>query len=149
MGRAKAVDGDSLELNGQAIRLFGIDAPEFTQSCTHAKDNHWPCGQLSRGALKELVANKSTTCHPIKKDVYRRVLANCYTDEGNIAEMMVENGWAFAYSRYSEEFSDEEAMARHYKRGIWQAENVTPPWLHRKNKSSFWQSLTGLFGISD
>jgi endonuclease YncB( thermonuclease family) len=149
IGRARAVDGDSIKLNGQSIRLFGIDAPEYNQACAHPDDKQWPCGRLSHKALKELLANQSTTCHPIKKDVYRRVLASCFTDDGNLAEQMVQNGWAFAYSRYSEEFSDEEEAARRAKRGIWQAQNVTPPWQHRKNKSSLWTSLTGFFGIED
>lgn len=149
IGKAKAVDGDSLELNGRSIRLFGIDAPEFTQSCHHPSDKNWPCGRLSRNALKELLVNKSTTCHPVKKDVYRRVLANCFTEDGNIAEAMVRGGWAFAYDRYSEEFADEEEIAKRAKRGIWQAENVTPPWQHRKKKTSLWESLTGLLGIED
>ena len=35
-GKARAVDGDSLELGGYRVRLIGIDAPEFGQTCQMA-----------------------------------------------------------------------------------------------------------------
>ena len=36
-GRAKIIDGDSLEVAGARIRLFGIDAPEAHQQCRDAR----------------------------------------------------------------------------------------------------------------
>ena len=35
-GRAKIIDGDLLEVAGERIRLFGIDAPEGRQQCRDA-----------------------------------------------------------------------------------------------------------------
>src|SRR5262245_12527542 len=32
-GRASVIDGDTLDLHGQRIRLHGIDAPEADQAC--------------------------------------------------------------------------------------------------------------------
>ena len=32
-GIPRVIDGDSLEINGNKIRLFGIDAPEKKQNC--------------------------------------------------------------------------------------------------------------------
>ena len=33
-GQYKIIDGDSLIVNGQEIRLLGIDAPEYRQECS-------------------------------------------------------------------------------------------------------------------
>ena len=50
-GRAVIVDGDTLRLGGERIRLKGMDAPELAQSCTGADGRSWPCGQQAKAAL--------------------------------------------------------------------------------------------------
>ncbi|MFZ1414821.1 MAG: hypothetical protein WAS73_09625 [Defluviicoccus sp.] len=46
VGRASVVDGATIEIRGQRIRLFGIDAPESSQLCT-LDDKSYRCGQQS------------------------------------------------------------------------------------------------------
>ena len=52
---ARVVDGDSLELAGQDVRLIGIDAPERDQLCQR-DGREWACGDDATAALGELVA---------------------------------------------------------------------------------------------
>lgn len=43
-GRATVIDGDTLEVAGVRVRLWGIDAPESRQTCLRAEPPY-PCGQ--------------------------------------------------------------------------------------------------------
>ena len=56
-GTARAIDGDSLEIGGRRGRLFGIDAPEYGQTCKKAGETT-PCGRLAHAELKLLVSRK-------------------------------------------------------------------------------------------
>src|SRR5258705_3346383 len=52
-GDAIVNDGDSITLKGERIRLRGIDAPEYNQTCLKAGTSY-PCGRRSRQALADL-----------------------------------------------------------------------------------------------
>ncbi|TIT92457.1 MAG: thermonuclease family protein, partial [Mesorhizobium sp.] len=46
-GTAIVNDGDSLTLGTERIRMRGIDAPEYTQTC-RKEGADYPCGRLAR-----------------------------------------------------------------------------------------------------
>lgn len=113
-GTARVADGDSLVLDGERIRLQGIDAPELTQTCTRVGADY-PCGREAREALARLVAGRSVSCESRQRDRYERVLATCVAGGVEVNRAMVEAGWAVAYGDYSEA----EAAAREARRGLW------------------------------
>ena len=43
-GKVRIIDGDTLEVGGKRVRLFGIDAPEAKQTCT-VDGKEWRCGE--------------------------------------------------------------------------------------------------------
>ena len=49
LGKAKIIDGDTIHINNNKIRLHGIDAPELNQNCIYNNED-WECGQ----AIKKL-----------------------------------------------------------------------------------------------
>lgn len=131
-GRARAIDGDSLEVNGAEIRLHGIDAPEYRQPC-RLRGHHWPCGREAKQALASEIRGKRVVCEVRDRDSYGRFVATCSIAGRSLNAWMVGQGWAFAYRRYSRAYIDEEAQARAARRGIWSGE-VVEPWKWRKGQ---------------
>lgn len=126
VGRAVVVDGDTLDLAGQRVRLFGIDAPEMRQGCTDATGKAWACGRWAAQRLAELVAEGAVTCTPRDRDRYGRIVASCGTAAGDLGAAMVAGGAATAYLRYSRLYAGLEAIARRNGWGIWQGGVVAP-----------------------
>lgn len=126
-GRAevRVIDGDSLMVDGVEVRLEGIDAPEYHQEC-YGKDNKpYPCGKMAYEFLLK-IAGQDTTCEEIEKDRYHRSVAICYSQGKNLNQEMAANGWAVAYTFYTNAFLDTEAKAKKAGRGIWQGRFMRP-----------------------
>lgn len=131
VGLATITDGDGLEIDGEKIRLYGIDAPEVEQYCTRSDSARWHCGQYSTVELDKLVRGKQVTCDIRTLDSYARWIAVCKVGDVDLGRYQVEQGWAVAYRRYSKDYVDAEDAARKAKRGVWSGE-FTMPWDWRK-----------------
>jgi len=115
-GEASAIDGDSLNMQ---IRLFGIDTPEAHQICKDAQARGYPCGQVASDALASLVRDKIISCEVKTRDRYGRPVAICYADDVDIGGVLVDQGLAVAFRRYSDKYVAHEERARAAKRGLW------------------------------
>lgn len=113
-GTARVADGDSLVVDGERVRLQGIDAPELAQTCTRGGADY-PCGREAREALARLVASRLLACESRQRDRYERVLATCIAGGVEVNRAMVEAGWAVSYGDYRAA----EAAARQGGRGLW------------------------------
>ena len=133
-GKAKIIDGDTIHIEKNKIRLHGIDAPEIDQTCT-INDKVWHCGLESISALKKLVLNNIISCVVSDIDKYKRYIAECFINNKNINKSMVRNGWAIAYRYYSLDFVEDEKLAKKDKIGIWQGQ-FQEPYLFRKSKKN-------------
>ena len=124
-------DGDTIEVtvNGKVtlIRLNGVDCPEDGQGFS-AK------------------AKQFTTLHSLKKkvkiekvdvDPRGRMVANVIFEDGtNLSYLIVSNGYAWHYKKYSKDtkLAELEAEARKKKIGLWIEENPVSPWDFREKK---------------
>jgi len=117
VGRASVIDGDTIEIHGQRIRLFGIDAPESAQLCL-AEDRRWRCGQQAALALDERITGRPVACREKDRDRYGRIVAVCRAGDEDLNAWLVAKGWALAYRRYSTDYVDEEAAAGAARKGI-------------------------------
>lgn len=117
-GVAIAGDGDSLTIRGERIRLFGIDAPEFDQTCTRG-GAQWACGQEAATQLAKLVTGKELRCAPTGKDTFGRIVARCMAGSVDVNRVMVAMGFAVAFRKYSADYVSAEESARTNRRGLW------------------------------
>jgi endonuclease YncB( thermonuclease family) len=133
MGQASVIDGDTIEIHRTRIRLFGIDAPEGGQTCT-IQGRSWPCGQRAAFALSNKIGRQPVECRQKDRDQYNRVVAICLVGNDDINGWMVEQGWALAFRRFSNDYVDHERRAVNAKRGMWEGE-FEAPWDWRRNHS--------------
>ena len=129
-GRARVIDGDTIEVASARIRLFGVDAPESAQRCL-AGSSRWSCGAQATRALAGRIDGRSVACEERDRDRYGRIVAVCRYSGQNLNAWLVREGWAMAYRRYSTAYVGEEASARRAKRGLWRGDFV-PPWDWRR-----------------
>ena len=83
------VDADTVLLNGEKIRLQGIDAPETDQICLSVAGQPFKCGLDARSALDARFGRHPWTCHSSGKDRYGRTLAKCSADGQDIGQWLV------------------------------------------------------------
>lgn len=124
-GIAHARDGDSLEVGGKQVRLFGVDAPEYGQTCKRDGQN-WACGAEAAKQLARLVTGQKIYCSEVSIDEYRRAVSRCSTAAGDVNAAMVETGYATAYRHYSSDYVSGEERAKSAKRGIWAGTFIVP-----------------------
>ena len=124
-GSARAVDGDTLEVAGRRVRLFGIDAPESDQTC-QKEGTSWACGHVATEQLSALVEGQRVECSGTGVDQYGRMLAVCTAGQEQLNEVMVEQGWAVAYRQYSNDYIAAEQRAKSYRLGIWSSTFMLP-----------------------
>jgi endonuclease YncB( thermonuclease family) len=115
VGVASVVDGDTIEIHNQRIRLSGYDTPESGARC--GQTNVYQSASL---ALSDFIANRTVSCVPTGTDQYDRVTATCSVGGTDLGEYVVSQGWGRDWPRYSNgAYADEEATARAARRGLW------------------------------
>lgn len=124
-GRAVVVDGDTLDIGGERVRLFGVDAPEHDQMCEHGGTS-WACGQAAKRALAGLVGRKTVTCEVEDRDRYGRAVSTCFVGGADLGEALVAQGAAVAYRKYSLRYVAAEVGAKAQRLGIWGGAMMMP-----------------------
>ncbi len=141
-GQVRVIGADDLMVDGVRIRLFGIDSPEFEQSCIDKNGKSYACSVSATNYLTKIVTPQ-TYCRSKGVDKYDRVLAVCYTGKKDLNAAMVKKGWAVAYDRYSKDYLKEQEFAKKNKLGIWQGQFMKPEdfriqfYKNKNNRGSF------------
>lgn len=132
-GRVSVIDGDTLELQGERIRIWGVDAPESRQTCARA-GAAYRCGQVSANELDRWIGGRPVTCIQEDTDRYRRIVARCRIDDVDVGGWLVRQGHAVRYPDYAGvAYIVEELSARREGRGVWAGE-FDNPWDWRRSQ---------------
>lgn len=91
-GNPVVIDGDTIRIRHQSIRLWGIDAPELDE----------PGGYEARQMLESIISYNKVTCRLTTTRNHSRIVATCVLPSGvNIAAALVQRGFALDCRRYS------------------------------------------------
>ena len=127
-GVASVIDGDTIEIHGQRIRLSGFDAPERGKAC--GATNVYQKAALY---LSDQIGTRTVTCKRTGTDSYDRAVATCRVSGTDLGEIMVNAGWARDWPKYSHGvYADAEARARKSRTGIWNLDCPIDLWGNRK-----------------
>ena len=120
---ATVIDGDTLRIGNERIRLHGVDAPESTQRCADG----WAAGRMAATRLLSLTSGRPVACQAMDRDRYGRMVAICRVSGEDLGAILVSEGLAWAFTRYSSDYVSQQAKARAGRHGV-HAHDCVPAW---------------------
>ena len=118
------VDGQTLRLRENSVRLLGVVAPMRGQQCLGASGDRFDCGAAASEALAELVRGHAVVCQLDGRDDAGFPQGYCEAGGLSLNRAGVSAGWARA-DRHVPDLADQEAGARTQHLGIWRASGAT------------------------
>ena len=112
-GISRVVSGDTLTLNNRVIKLFGVAAPDISQTCADASGRGYKCGQQAIAWL-------------LGQDDRGVLTAVCMLGPYDIGAALINAGWAVADTRQTQVYVPYQNQALTNKRGLWQGEFYMP-----------------------
>ena len=127
-GHPHVVSGSILLLNGVRIKLFGIDAPDPTQTCENRYGNSYICGKEAIIWMRNWLNQKNVSCRIISRIENNRTTGICFTEDGkyDVAAAVVNAGWAVAYTEHTQIYVEYERQAAEARRGLWSGRFYKP-----------------------
>lgn len=133
-GQIRVIDGDTIDVGGTRVRLYGIDAPEASQTCQNDQGATWNCGAWVSRQVRAQFQGRQARCEALDTDRYGRIVARCSVAQQDMGATLVAQGLAFAYRRYSMDYDLIEKQAAAADRGLWTS-RVQEPATFRQNNA--------------
>ncbi len=118
--------------------------------CKDEFNENYFCGEEAKKRLNRWIlfashSKKKIYCYYSERDKYNRILGECFygnpeetkgfgSSAININFFMVLEGYAVAYLKYSDKYSEEQKTAKALKLGLWQGDFDTPEEWRKKNR---------------
>ncbi len=129
---SRIVDGDTVIVRGQKVRLVAIDSPEMDQDYgEEAKRN------------MEAFFKKRVVVEYYKRDRYKRIVGKIYYNGFDLGLAQIISGYAWYVDKYEKDLSgflkqddyeSAQALAKKLKRGLWRDQSPVAPWIYRRRK---------------
>ncbi|CCG06964.1 Staphylococcal nuclease-like protein putative [Pararhodospirillum photometricum DSM 122] len=132
-GPARVIDGNTIVVAGQTLRLYGLDAPDLGQTCRSKENRDWPCGRAAAAALRQYIGEWPVGCLTRTRDAADRLISTCRVGGTDLNAWLVEQGWALACKGCFGGFPLEQGRARLARRGLWSGRFEAPEdwrWTH-------------------
>ncbi len=144
VGRPQVIDAGTLDFSGRRVRLFGIDAPDLTQTCRlpgqvgaqvgaqvggQVADLVWTCGRDARWAAVNRIYPHWVSWEERGRDPQGAEVAICYLagfGQHELNVWLVAQGWALAAPGAPEAYTAAQATAEAAGRGLWRGEFLRP-----------------------
>jgi len=117
-GHASAVDGGHVAIGGKTYALYGIDAPALSGTCAEwqgTRQMSYACGEHAKAFLASIAAARDFVCVTAGDGGGQ---LTCYADGRDVAETMVQSGWAVACD-YASRYIQQATTAREARVGLW------------------------------
>ena len=105
------------EQNGTSVVLPDIDVIAVGETCIAPNGVDWPCGMMARTAFRNFVKGRAITCKVPDVPPQNSYVAECRLHGRDMAEWLVDQGWARA--KPSTLYVDKETAAKAGQRGIY------------------------------
>ena len=121
-GSAKAVDGDTLQIGDDAVRLWGIDAPEQAQTCDRP-DGSYPCGLEAQSHLQAWLTRNPpddpgrVLCDVLAHNDDGRPIARCLAGHVDVGAWIISQGYAWSLQGEAYRFLEHDAIRQGL--GFW------------------------------
>jgi endonuclease YncB( thermonuclease family)/dienelactone hydrolase len=120
-GAAAVISGDTIQVQGQRVRLQGVTAPGLDQLCVGALAR-WRCGMVARLKLGERIGSSPVLCHGEGADGHGNVLGRCRLEKDRGVELnrwVLASGWGFASGKVGQAYEEAEREAKSRGAGLW------------------------------
>ncbi len=131
-GPAIVADADTINIEGQELSFYGIDALEITQSCSIDGEN-WACGWDAADRLEEVIDERDVVCTATGEPTAEgETLYRCIVGEDDLALAMLDQGLAIVADDTDDLYRERELAASEAGSGMW-AGVFTDPALYLAN----------------
>jgi micrococcal nuclease len=122
------IDGDTIavNMNGkvESVRMIGVDTPETHKPNTPVQCYGPAAAAFTKNAIGSSRVRLASDSKSTDRDRYNRLLRYVYLPDGRLLdELLVQNGYGFAYTQFpftkSDQFSADQDSAKATNKGLW------------------------------